>query len=153
MILIIGIMNKCFDDWYDMKNSCRSLDVMLSNLRFFGFGWFRYRSLNQKGGFGRTLWLGLEGKGLKPHFNPFSNDNATLIHICLQIAAWAQKFPPRIWAFDKNYATSSKQCYGPYIFTILITDFYYHHFILSHHNLNHVLLNKESQTYQSSAKA
>ena len=52
-----------------MKISCRPLDVRLSNLRFFGFGQFRYRpkvsanfqfryrSLNQKGGFGRTLDL------------------------------------------------------------------------------------------------
>ena len=52
-----------------MKISYRPLDVTLSNLRFYGFGYFRYRpkvsanfqfrfryrSLNQKGGFGRTL--------------------------------------------------------------------------------------------------
>ena len=95
----------------------------------------------------KKYWMGTTFKS--PSVHPLKNDNATLMYtLCLQIAAWTQKFPPRIWAFDKNYATSSKQCYGPYIYTILIADFYYHHFILSHHNFNHVLLNKESQTYQ-----
>ena len=52
-----------------MKKFCRPLDTTFSNIRFYGFGLFRYRpkvsakfsvsvsvsGLNQKGGFGRTL--------------------------------------------------------------------------------------------------
>ena len=41
----------------DMKKICRPLNIMLSNLRFYSFGKFRYRPkvTAKKGSFGRTL--------------------------------------------------------------------------------------------------